>query len=342
MKLSQIRKFKSDSHHFSDTRWIIKFGQNILLRVCLTIKHKMNKIGKAGNAWVWVIVAVAAVFILGIVKIPNLNLGQADADNALQTYAADAAYSTQNAFSTASVSGTAYYAEKNGIFQTSAPKLERGTEYTYWVSSATEYVDPLTFKASGSNNIVNKKAYTAGAITITGYDVVYACNVNDAIDGTDCNTTLGAGKEAKIDVKYLGSGKIANLPFGGVMVVEYNASIPTQTCSGDGIVGLNSKYQVTYSDSATSYTHKIYEVSPGFDISKNAVLGTGVTNVIRCEFVAGSTGAAPGPWKVTFIPANYYIGNDGKLYLDVEQKMNSATIRTGIAEASLTKTFYSK
>ena len=296
----------------------------------------MNKNGKAGNAWIWVVAAVIIVFALGIVKLPSF--GSGDGSDIIQTYAADAAYATQNAFSVESIGGTTYYAAgADGIFQATAPKLERDKAYQYWVSNSTVYVKPLTFTASGSNNVINKVAYRTGSPTITGYDVIYNCNTNDDVAATACNITLGANQEAKIDMKYLGGAKTANLPFGGVMVVEYNNTVPTQTCSGDGLVGLNSKYQVTYSDSATTNTHKVYELAEGFDVSKNGGT-TGVTNVIRCEWANGATAAAAGTVKVTFIAANYYIGNDGKLYLDVEQKMNGANTRTGLA--TTTKTFY--
>jgi hypothetical protein len=296
----------------------------------------MNKNGKAGNAWIWVVAAVIIVFALGIVKLPSFGTG--GGSDVIQTYAADAAYATQNAFSVESIAGTTYYAAgADGIFQTTAPKLERDKAYQYWVSNSTVYVKPLTFTASGSNNVINKVAYRTGSATITGYDVIYNCNTNDDVAATACNITLGANQEAKIDMKYLGGAKTANLPFGGVMVVEYNNTVPTQTCSGDGLVGLNNKYQVTYSDSATTNTHKVYELADGFDVSKNGGT-TGVTNVIRCEWANGATAAAPGTVKITFIPANYYIGNDGKLYLDVEQKMNGANTRTGLT--TVTKTFY--
>jgi hypothetical protein len=297
-------------------------------------KQRMAK--SKNNIWIWVVAAVVVLFLLGVINVPNLGNDAIDTDGTdiIQTYAADAAYATQLKFSTEAVGGTAYYAEADGIFQTSAPKLDRGTEYTFWTSNSTVYVLPKTFEAAGSNNIVNKVAYRTADADLSAWDTSNNCNVNELVTGTACNVTLGADSDAKLDIKYEGHAKTANLPFGGVMVVEYNSSIPTVSCAGDGIVGLNGKYQVTYSDSATTHTHKVYELASGFDVSPTGSVGT--TKVVRCDFVNGGTAMAVGDTiKVSYLAANYYLGNDGMLYLDVEQKMNAANTRTGLDDQTV-------
>jgi hypothetical protein len=155
----------------------------------------MNNKGKGGQIWIWIIVAVVALFLFGVIKLPSLGTG-VGGDTTIATYAADASYATINAFSTEAVGGTAYYAEKGGIFQTSAPKLERDGEYEYWVSNSTVYVKPIAFTATGSNNVINKVAYRTGSPTITAWDTTYSCAVNTDVAVDACNMTLGANQQS--------------------------------------------------------------------------------------------------------------------------------------------------
>lgn len=253
-----------------------------------------------------------------------------------QGYQPTATYATQDAFvATTSIPGTSYY-KRDGdrLTSTAITNTQKGVSYTYWVSNGTYYVEPTSFTASGTDNVVNSKAYQNGSITISGYDVV-----NDkAVSSSAYNTSMGANANAKLKFTVVGSAKTSALPLGGVMVVELNSTIPTVSCSGDGIVGVNNKHQVTYTATSLANRYVIYEVAKGFDLSKDGG-STGVTNVIRCDFTNGATAVGAGSaYYIKFIPANYYVGNDGNLYLDVEQKMNGATTRTGYG--SFTSTFY--
>ena len=116
--------------------------------------------------------------------------------------------------------------------------------------------------------------------------------------------------------------------------MEYDDNLTSVTCSGDGIVGLNNKYQVTHTTQGTTNAYKVYEVASGFDVSANSG-ATGVTKLIKCEFVNGandfSSANAVNANRYIFIAANYYAGDDGNIYLDTEQKMNGVSTRTGFA-----------
>jgi hypothetical protein len=238
---------------------------------------------------------------------------------------ATGAYSTVNEFGTESVSGTSYYKEGSDKATTTAKtNLNKGSSYQYWVSNSTYYATPITKIAECKVNPFESKAYQNGSITITGYDLVK----KSVINSTDSLTSMAANANAKVEFTIVGAAKTSALPFGGVMVVEYNSTIPTVACSGDGIVGPNSKYQITYSDASTSHTHKVYEVASGFDVSTDGG-NTGVTKIIRCDFSNGALGATGDSFYIKFYPANWYLANDGSLYLDVEKKMNSATTKTG-------------
>lgn len=308
----------------------------------------------------WISIIGLVVAILGAFFVPSLTTpltGNANAavvsvaggagsgaGSVVSTYQPTATYATQNAFSTATVSGTSYYQEGNNpASSTAISNVEKGKTYTYWVDNATGtassnlfFVKPLTFVAGQVNTEVNKLAYNNGSYTITGYDLIGSQALFDwSTKSGGTNVSMGANDNAKVKLTYSGSAKYANLPFGGLMVVEYNNTIASLGCSGDGIVGPNTgKYQITYSPAQTYNTFKVFEVAEGFDISPDNG-NTGALKVINCDFTNGATAATgtagKGEWYVNFYPANYYIANDGKIYLDVEKAKNGATTRTGVS-----------
>jgi len=259
--------------------------------------------------------------------------GKCGVSGTAQPYQPTATYSTINHWSSASISGTAYY--KAGIAKattTAISNVDPSTTYKYWVSNATHYVEPITFIGSGTKTITNDKAYQNGTITINAYDLIN----NQAISASSHNATLSSGT-AKLKFTVLGAGSTSALPFGGVLVVEANSSISQIICSGDGLsLTPSTKYQVTYSPTYTNYRYVIYEVDPGYDISPNGLQG--VTKTFECDFVSSTDPAGPNiTYKASFIPANYYYVNDlGDFVLDVEQKLNGLTTRTGYSEQSFT------
>lgn len=293
-----------------------------------------------GNLWTWVVIGAIVAVAFGWINLGDVLGGQTSGgtvDTSAPTYQPTASYATFDKFGTASVAGTSYYKEgglTDGLpaSTTAITNTNKGKTYTYWVSNSSQYyVKPTTFTASVTDNVVNKESYSnSSAPTITTYDLVG----RQTVDAGVANISVGANGEAKVEITYLGAAKQAQLPFGGVMVMEYDDNLTSVTCSGDGIVGLNSKYQVTYTTQATTNAYKVYEVASGFDVSANGG-STGVTKVIKCEFVNGATdfssGGGANANRYTFIPANYYVGNDGNVYLDTEQKMNGVSTRTGFA-----------
>lgn len=312
---------------------------------------------KTRKMFVWIGVVGVVVSVLGFANvIPQLNqtiaLGgllaveggaqqespnvQTDFPNQQPTYQPTATYTTTDKFGTTTVTGTSYYkadGEKAGT--TAISNVNEGTEYSYWVSnSSSYYVDVLTFTAQkGANNKV-ATAYRNGTISLTGYDIVQHQSTSDSV----YNSSMGANDNAKIEFTVIGGAKTSAVPFGGVLVIETNSTIPTIGCSGDGVVGLNSKYQVTFTPSATVMRYVVYELEPGFDVSTDNG-NTGVTKIIRCDFTNGATAVGSGGvYRAIIIPANNYLGNDGNIYTDVEQKINGATTRTGLG--GVTSVFY--
>src|SRR3990167_4799828 len=113
------------------------------------------------------------------------------------------------------------------------------------------------------------------------------------------------------------------MPFGGVLIVEYNSTISSLTCTGDDLLSSNP-FHVTHTTQTTSNTYRTFGLAPSLDD------GTGTVNTINCQFQNGATGLEAGaPYYYRFIPANYYITSDGRIQLDTEKYDNQDTTRTG-------------
>jgi len=244
-----------------------------------------------------------------------------------ETYQPTASYSVKDKFSTTTVSGTAYYKEEGLPATTSAlTNVRSGKRYTYWVDNDTYYVKPKVFTATPGANVVIAEAWQNGTATITGYDLVNRKSITNG----EYNTSLGANDQANIEITYQGTAKKSAGPFGGVMVVEYNATISSVTATGPQILS-NNPYHVTYTPSATTHTYKMWAYSSDLDD------GSGAVRRINLQFKNGATPVGKGAsWKVTFIPANYYVTNAGDIVLDTEKYANDDTTRTGLQAPSAT------
>jgi hypothetical protein len=122
------------------------------------------------------------------------------------------------------------------------------------------------------------------------------------------------------------------------MVVEYNSTIADLTCTGANLKSGNpSGFHLTYGVSATSNTYKAFEVDTSLDD------GSGTARKISCQFKNGATAQATAGlhgWTVEFIPANYYVTNDGNIVLDIEKSANLDTARTGFGGPKKVKTYW--
>jgi len=244
-----------------------------------------------------------------------------------EAYQPTASYSAKDKYSTTAVSGTSYYKVGNLPATTTAKtNVKSGETYTYWVENGTYYVKPVIFTAhEGANDIV-ADAWQNGSVTITGYDLVN----HETITGGAYNTSMGANDQANIQFTYQGTAKQSAGPFGGVMALEYNSTISSVLCTGDQITEDNP-YHVTYSVSDTSHTYKLWAYTADMDD------GSGNVREINCQFKNGATAAGAGAsYKITFIPANYYVTNAGDIVLDTEKFANDDTTRTGYGAPSAT------
>lgn len=247
-----------------------------------------------------------------------------------------ATYATIDKFSTTAVTGSSYYARDGEAATTTAlTNVNPGVQYTYWVSNASYYVAPKVFTAGSlNNNIINKVAVANGSSTITLYDTTSRQTVTSGA----YNTSVGANGVANIELSYQGNAKKSSMPFGGVLIVEKNQTFNVNggvICSGANIAANTGSdaFTVTYQATATDMNSVIYKVLPSIDDGVDVSV-----KKINCQFQNGATDAA-GAYKFTLLPANYYVSNDGKILLDVEQAANGLTTRTGLGSITASGVF---
>lgn len=240
------------------------------------------------------------------------------------TYQPTGSYSAKDNFATTTVSGTSYYkVNNNAATTTAASNLNVGDVVTYWVDNSSGYywVKPITLTAGPSVTRFEAQAWKNGTASITGYDLVGRASVTG---GSTSNISMSANDLANVEITYQGTSKQSAMPFGGVMVVEYNSTISSVTCTGDDLLSINP-FHLTYTASATTHTYKAYGVSPTIDD------GTASLRKITCQFINGASPAGnEAPYYVKFIPANYYVDQAGNVVLDTEKFSNQDTARVGV------------
>lgn len=247
---------------------------------------------------------------------------QAGAGSGVALFQPTAAYSSKDAYASTIVSGTAYYKPNSNPATTTAyTNVNVGDDVTYWVSNDTYYVAPKQLIVGKGVNTFTALAYQNASVTVNGYDETN----RESTGNSAYNTSMGANAIANEEFTYQGTAKKSASPFGGVVVVEYNSTISSVTCTGDDLLSSNP-FSITYTPSATTHTYKVFAYGASMDD------GQGTPSRVNCQFLNGNSQAGAGaPYYVTWIPANYYISNDGRILLDVEKAANNDNSRTGIS-----------
>lgn len=236
-------------------------------------------------------------------------------------YQPTASYTTVDKYSAStSVSGTSYYKVDGDSAKTTAyTNVNVGDDITYWVSNSTYWVQPVTKTATQGVNTFEAKAYQNGSASITVYDTINRATMSDGA----YNTSLGANDQANFEITYQGTSEYSATPFGGVMVIESNSTIASLTCSGDSLLNDNP-YHLTYTTDSTSHTFWSWAYDESLDD------GTGTIQRINCQVKNGGNAVGAGSIAyLKFIPANWYISNDGDILLDTEKYADSDNTRTG-------------
>jgi hypothetical protein len=244
-------------------------------------------------------------------------------------YQPTATYSAKDKFSSTIISGGTAYYKSNGqpATTTAITNINKGTQYVYWYSNATTFVKPKVLTADCGANDVVADAWQNATVTITIYDAVGNRDVTNGAGTT--NITFGANAQANVKVTYQGTAKKSAMPFGGLMVVEYNSTISDVTCTGSVLKSGNpSNFHLTFSPSATTHTSKVFEVGPEIDD------GTGTPQYIQCQFTNGATSDTGATTFFRFIGANYYLTNAGDIVVDTEKTANQDNTRVGLGTRS--------
>ena len=247
------------------------------------------------------------------------------------TYQPTATYSARDNYSTTSLGGTSYYkVNGNSATTTAYTNVNIGDTVSYWVDNSTYWIKPVTKTAGQGVTIFEALGWSNSSATVTLYDSV---NRQATTDGA-YNTSMGANDQANIEITYQGTAEGSAGPFGGMMVIEYNATLSSVICTGDVLVS-NSPYHLTYTTSATTHTYKSWAYGPSLDD------GSGAVKRIDCQFKNGATAVGDeSVYYVKFIPANYYVTDGGDIVLDTEKQADGDTTRVGSTISLPTATAY--
>ena len=243
----------------------------------------------------------------------------------VNTFQPTASYTAIDEFTaTTSISGTQYYKlNGNKATTTAQTNVNAGGRIEYWVDNSTYWVQPrIVDPVQAGVNPVQAKGLVNGTATVSLYDQVGRTDVTSGVS----NVSMGANKQANIEITYQGSAEASSGPFGGIFLVEYNSTIPSVICSGPQIQTSNP-FHLTWTVLDTANTFKQWAYTPSLDDA------TGSVNRIQCQFKNGATAAGDETqYTVSFIPADYYVSNSGNIVLDTEKFENQDTTRTGTAK----------
>lgn len=261
------------------------------------------------------------------------------AGTSVVTYQPTATYTTVDKYNASTlVTGTSYYKRAGQKATTAAiTNVNSGESITYFVDNSTGssggvgvamFGVPLTLTTGASVTPFIANGYASKNITLTLYDTINRQTVGStaktgAILAGQYNTSMGATSQANIELTYQGTSKGSYMPLGGVMAVEFNSTISQLVCTGDDIDEFPvTPFHVTYTGTFTANTYKLFQIKPSIDD------GSGSPRKISCQFNNGATAAGAGSqYRFGFIPAGYYVANNGDILLDTEKNADGSTTR---------------
>lgn len=236
------------------------------------------------------------------------------------TFQPTAAYSSRDKYGTTVITGTSYYKVNGKSATTTAySNVNVGDSVTYWVENSSYWVSPDSMKTNAGVNTFEALGFANSTATLSLYDSVnrQSNSISDSY-----NTSMGANDQANVEITYQGTAEGSAGPFGGLLVAEYNSTISSVICNGPALATV--PYHLTYTVSNTANTYKSWGYGPSLDD------GSGSVQRINCQFKNGAVAAGAGSlYHFKFVPANYYITNDGDIVLDTEKFDNGDTTRTG-------------
>lgn len=230
-------------------------------------------------------------------------------------------YSATDAFGTTVIGGTDQIKIGSAKPVSSLANPVAGKDLQYWKSNSTYFCNVASDKVNCGSQLEETKCYQNATVTLAVRDLDNDVSLTNG--GGAQNLTVGANQVHNLELRFQGTSKQANMPFGGCVAVEYPATMLPVTVNGAGISNLKAcPYKWTYSVSATTNTYELFEVPTGFDAD-----GLGDLKRTSFQVKSGSTNPS-GTAYVTFQPANYYVTNDGQIVLGIEKDKNQDTTKT--------------
>lgn len=285
----------------------------------------------ANNKLLIVIIVIVGV-VVAMNYLPKTSTPPATTDtnqaNVCQ-YQPTGQWSAKDQFSSqtlAKTAGTSYYKQDGLQYTASEPTgLNKGIKYSYWLSNTTYFVQPIEVTADCGNNVVVAKAWQNGTTSIS---------LKDSLTGYITTSgayaiPMGANAQANVQIIVQGTAKKSGAPFGGVMIIERNATLASVTCTGPGISAGLGNFHITNTVTTNG------QVADYFRFDNTLDDGSGVPKTITCQFQNGATAMGGGGdlYRVKFFGANYYYTNSGDVVLDVEKYANADTTRTAPTNA---------
>lgn len=247
-------------------------------------------------------------------------------------YAPSATYSGVEYYTSATLTGTSeYQLEGNRMTTTAISNTPENSMITYWINNGTEYVTPLTKRVICQVGQPFQVTGIANATT-TAMPTVWDTKAHATVTPSGTNTTIGTGGSNGFEISYTGISQKALMPYGGLLVVEYNSTAFASEkveVSGNDITANSGKFHITPAVVNTANTYKVYEILPSLDDQ------TGHTKTIYATLSASGTVDPTSLVYFKFYPANYYLGTDGNMHLDVEKFADGSSTRVGLGSISL-------
>lgn len=294
---------------------------------------RMKKKGEKNGMMIFAVIAVIAVLFYG----GNQGWFKGTGGSSVETVATStgasvpagcnqnpsATYSAVDYFTQSTVARGTDQIKQNGdapVSTLSTPTV--GTQLTYWLSNSSLFCEPVTKTTPCGSFSIQAKCLGNYSATMSVYDEDNKATLGAGGAGT--NVTIGANSAGHLTYSYTTTGKKSEMALGGCMIIEYPSSLSQVQVSGEGISSdAVCQYATSsYTVSSTSNTYIALAVPKMWDAGT-----TSVKKNIALTLISGASDPS-GTVKVAFMPAQYYVTNDGNFDLNTQKVKNADTTRT--------------
>lgn len=314
----------------------------------------MKRMNKRGNGFMVVgiivviligIVAVMAIFGIGTFgdKLSSQQQAAIEGQVVEQIAAKDTCsqnpaytYSAIDKFSNTIITGTDQIRLNSLKPVTSLASPTVGEDIVYWKENNTIFcnLEDESPVLCGSQLVQTTCFQNVTSLTTKVFnrdDNTFLAEAGATLSSTsETNLTLGVKGIANLELRYQGIADRSGMPFGGCVAIEYPNTITKITVTGsqgDMIPAAVldtpcTDFTYTYSNQGTGTTVRQIRIPDGWD-SK----GFGDLKILNFQVEAGSDDPS-GTIFVEWMPANYYVTNDGPFDLNIDKVLNRETSKT--------------